>query len=372
MPTTRWTSPTTSFAVSTRLSDRSVTGPFTLAEIADRLGGEVVGDGERDLTGIRPLDTAGPGHLSFLHNPKYAEQAAASKAGAIIVDRADRLSGRDLLVCTHPYLAVARALELFYPWPFPEPGVHPSAVVAADAEVAADASIGPQAVVGGGTVIGARTAVGAGCVIGRDVRIGDDCRFHPRVVVEDGCRIGDRCILQAGVVVGSDGYGFATVAGVHHKVPQVGIVVLEDDVEIQANTTIDRATIGETRIGRGSKIDNLVQLAHNVQVGEHCLLVAHVGISGSTRIGRHSVFAGQSGAAGHLEIGEQTMVAAKAGVMKSTAAGSVLAGHPARPQREWMRSQAAVQRIDQLRRRVAELEKRVLDLAATEEREETS
>ena len=197
--------------------------------------------------------------------------------------------------------------------------------------------------------------------------------FHPRVVVEDGCRIGDRCILQSGVVIGSDGYGFATVDGVHHKVPQVGIVVLEDDVEIQANTTIDRATMGETRIGRGTKVDNLVQLAHNVEVGEHCLLVAQSGISGSTKVGRHSVFAGQAGAAGHLELGERTMLAARAAAMKSfPEAGNVLAGFPARPQKEWMKSQAALQRLDGLRKKIRQLEGRLDELEATDGEEPRS
>jgi len=337
-------------------------GRFSLSELAHRLGARVVGDGDRSVDDIRPLDQAGPGHLSFLHNPKYVEQAAASSAGAILVDDPTRLAGRDLLVCDEPYLAVARALELFHPRPPTEPGIAPSAVVGDDLELGDGASIGPMVAVGRGVKIGNGTIIEAGCVIGNDVVIGDDALIHPRVVVETGCRIGNRCVVQAGAVIGSDGYGFATVDGVHHKVPQVGIVVLEDDVEIQANTTIDRATMGETRIGRGTKVDNLVQIAHNVQVGEHCLLVAQVGISGSTRIGRHSVFAGQSGAAGHLELGERTMVAAKAGVMKSAADDSVLAGHPARPQREWMRSQAAVQRLGSLRDRIAELERRLTAL----------
>jgi UDP-3-O-[3-hydroxymyristoyl] glucosamine N-acyltransferase len=343
--------------------------PVTLAALADRLGAEVVGNGEKTVEGIRPLDRAGPEHLSFLHNPKYVEQAAGSKAGAILVHSADELPGRDLLVCAEPYLAVARALEIFHPRTRPEPGVHPSAVASADLQLGSDASVGPLVAIGRDVVIGERSVVGAGSVIGDGVRIGDDVLLHPRVVIEDGCRVGDRCILQAGVVIGSDGYGFATVEGVHHKVPQVGIVVLEDDVEIQANTTVDRATMGETRIGRGTKIDNLVQLAHNVQVGEHCLLVAQVGISGSTSIGRHSIFAGQAGAAGHLEIGERTTVTARSAAMKSVPAGSVLAGFPGRPQRDWMKTQAAVQRLGAMRARLAELERR---LAAIEDREEDS
>ena len=335
----------------------------SLAELADRLGAELVGDGERMVEGIRPLDRAQAEHLSFLHNPKYVAQAAESRAGAILVHSADELPGRDLLVCAQPYLAVARALEIFHPRRPAEPGVHPSAVVADDLDLGDGASIGPLVAVGRGVSVGGGTVIGAGCVVGDGARIGSDVFLHPRVVVEDGCVIGDRCILQSGVVVGSDGYGFATVDGVHHKVPQVGIVVLEDDVEIQANTTIDRATMGETRIGRGTKVDNLVQVAHNVEVGEHCLLVSQTGISGSTKIGRHSVFAGQTGAAGHLELGEQTMVGARCAVMKSfPEPGNVLAGFPARPQKEWMRSQAALRRIDGLRKKVQQLERQLRDL----------
>ena len=335
---------------------------LTLADLADRLGAELVGDGDRLVEGIRPLDLAGPEHLSFLHNPKYVAQAAESRAGAILVHSADQLPGRDLLVIDQPYLAVAKALEIFHPRPQAEPGVHPSAVVADDLELGEGASVGPLVAVGRGVAIGDRTVIGAGCVVGNGVKIGEDCVLHPRAVVEDGCWLGDRCILQSGVVIGSDGYGFATVDGVHHKVPQVGIVVLEDDVEIQANTTIDRATMGETRIGRGTKVDNLVQLAHNVQIGEHCLLVSQVGISGSTKIGNHSIFAGQAGAAGHLDIGDRVMAGARAAVMKSVPDDSVLAGFPARPQREWMKSQAALRRIDGLRKKVLELERRLREM----------
>jgi UDP-3-O-[3-hydroxymyristoyl] glucosamine N-acyltransferase len=291
------------------------------------------------------------------------EQAKASRAGAIVIESGDQLPGRDLLVCEQPYLTVARALEIFHPREAPEIGIHPTAVVPDDLKLGKGVSVGPHVVIGTGVRIGDNTVLGAGCVLGPGVQLGADCLLHPRVVVEGWCRIGDRCILQAGAVIGSDGYGFATVDGVHHKVPQVGVVVLEDDVEIQANTTIDRATMGETRIGRGTKVDNLVQLAHNVRVGEHCLLVAQVGISGSTTIGSHSVFAGQSGSAGHLEFGERTMVGARAAPMKSfPEAGTVLAGFPARPQREWMKTQAAVQRLHSLRRRISDLERRLGEL----------
>jgi UDP-3-O-[3-hydroxymyristoyl] glucosamine N-acyltransferase len=341
-----------------------------LAELAGRLGATLVGDGERTVVAVRPLDAAGPDDLSFLHNPKYLAQARVSGAGAILLRDADALPGRDLLVCREPYLALAQAIELLHPGEAAAPGVHPSAIVAADAMIGAEASVGPCAVVGAGSRIGERSVIGAGCVLGRRVEVGAGCLLHPRVVIEDGCRVGDRCILHAGVVVGSDGYGFATVGGVHHKVPQIGIVVLEDDVELGANVCVDRATLGETRIGRGTKVDNLVQVAHNVRVGEGCLLVAQVGISGSTTIGDHSVLAGQVGVTGHLHIGSGVVVGAKSAVMKDVPDGGFVTGIPARPHREWLKANAGLQRLDQLRERLARLEAELRRLEAMMEEAE--
>ena len=333
-----------------------------LADLASDLDAEVVGDGNLEVCGVRPLATAKADHLSFLHNPKYVKEAQSSKAGAILVADPELLPGRDLIVCPEPYLGLARALEIFHPVERPEPGVHPSAVVADDVSVGEGASVGPLASVAAGATLGARSQIGTGCVIGRDVEIGANSILHPRVVVEDKCRIGDRCIVHSGTVIGSDGFGYATVDGTHHKVPQVGVVVLEDDVELGANVCVDRAALGETRIGRGTKVDNLVQIAHNVEVGEHCLLVAQAGISGSTHIGHHTVFAGQSGCSGHLKIGSGVVLAARAAAFKDVPDGATVAGAPARPHREWLKANANLQRLDGLREKVKQLEERLVDL----------
>jgi UDP-3-O-[3-hydroxymyristoyl] glucosamine N-acyltransferase len=339
-----------------------VSARIRLADLAAKLGADLVGDGSFEVEGVRPLDTARAEHLSFLHNPKYVEEAKASDAGAILVADPEILPGRNLMVCPEPYLALAHALEIFHPVERPEPGVHSSAVVADEVTVGEGASVGPLVSIGAGTSIGERSVVGAGCVLGRGVEIGEDCIFHPRVVVEDNCKIGDRCIVHSGTVIGSDGYGFATVDGVHHKVPQVGIVVLEDDVELGANVCIDRAALGETRICRGTKVDNLVQIAHNVEVGEHCLLVAQVGISGSTKIGHHVVFAGQSGCSGHLKIGNGAVLSARAAAYRDVPDGVTVSGAPARPHREWLKANANLQRLDGLREKVKQLEERLAEL----------
>jgi UDP-3-O-[3-hydroxymyristoyl] glucosamine N-acyltransferase len=343
-----------------------VSQSFRLAELADHLGAEVVGSPAKVVSRARALDHAGADDLSFLHNPKYVGRARSSRAGAILVKHPEQLPGRDLLVVDEPYLAFARALELMHPQWRPEPGLHHSAVIADDAALGEGVSIGPHVTIGDGCRIGSGTRIGAGCVLGLQVEIGDDCYLHPRVVVENGCKIGNRCILQAGVIIGSDGYGFATVDGVHHKVPQIGIVVLEDDVELGANVCVDRGTTGETRVGRGSKVDNLVQIGHNVKIGEGCLLVSQVGLAGSTELGHHVTMAGQSGVAGHLRLGDRVIVGAKSAVYKDLPDGAFVTGIPAQPHREWLKSSANLRRIESLRDRLKELEEAVVKLQREE------
>jgi UDP-3-O-[3-hydroxymyristoyl] glucosamine N-acyltransferase len=334
----------------------------TLAELAEIVGGTVAGDAGRRIAGIRPLDEALAEHLSFYHNRRYLHAAEASQAGALLVADAALFPGRDLLICREPYAALGLLLELFHPATPLAPGVHPTAVVAVSARLGAAVSIGPHVVVGENADIGDRTVIGAGCVVGAEAHIGEDSLLHPHVVIEPRCRIGARCILHAGVVIGSDGFGFAAVDGAHRKIPQVGIVVVEDDVELGANVCVDRATLGETRVGKGAKVDNLVQIAHNVQVGAHSLLVAQAGISGSTQLGHHVVMAGQSGAVGHIHIGDGAIITAKTGATEDVPAGATVSGFPSRPHKEWLRAMANLFTLEDLRGRIRRLEKIVASL----------
>ncbi|MBZ5588590.1 MAG: UDP-3-O-(3-hydroxymyristoyl)glucosamine N-acyltransferase [Acidobacteriia bacterium] len=335
---------------------------FTLGELAAQIVATVVGNGSRRIEGIRTLEEAEERHLSFYHNRRYLQAARDSSAGALLVADASDFPGRDLLVCNDPYAALAKLLDLFHPSARPPAGIHPSAVVARSARIADSATIGPHATVGERAVVGAHAVIGPGSVLGDDVEVGDDSILHPNVVVETRCRVGVRCILHSGVVVGADGFGFATVAGWHHKVPQVGIVVIEDDVELGANVCVDRATLGETRVGRGTKVDNLVQIAHNVNVGERSLLVSQVGISGSTHLGHNVVMAGQSGAVGHLTIGDGAVVTAKTGVTEDVPPGAMVSGFPSRPHKEWLRAMANLFALEELRRRVKALEEAIRQL----------
>jgi UDP-3-O-[3-hydroxymyristoyl] glucosamine N-acyltransferase len=333
---------------------------FTLAEIASHVGGAVDGDGDRRIAGLQPLDLAGPEDLSFLANPRYRDAAAASRAGAMLVRPADRVPGRDLILVDNPYTALAAALALFHPPERPPAGVSPQAVIGEEVIVGAGVSIGPLAVVGRATVVGDRVVLMPGVVLGDRVEIGADSVLHPGVVIYAGTVIGARVVIHAGTVIGSDGFGFGEEEGGRAKIPQVGIVRIEDDVEIGACTTIDRATFGATVIGRGSRLDNLVQVGHNVVVGEGSVLVAQTGIAGSTRLGRSVIMAGQSGAAGHLTIGDHAIVGAKSAVLQDLAARAFVLGHPAIDHRDWKRAQVAFRRLPDVLRRLNAIEAAVL------------
>jgi len=332
---------------------------YKVAELAALVGGEVEGEGGTLIRGVNTIQAAGPDEITFLANPKYAKALEGARAGAVIVDRRHGAAGVTLIRVDKPYIAFGQVLRAFAPPPAVPHGVSDRAFVHATARLGADVGVGPCAVVDEGAAVGDRTTVGAGSYVGRGTTLGADCLIYPNVTLREGVRVGDRCIIHSGAVVGSDGFGFATDGGVHHKVPQIGGVVLEDDVEIGANCAIDRGTMGDTRIGRGTKLDNLIQIAHNVQVGEGVLLAAQCGIAGSTTIGDYCVFGGQVGLVGHIRIGNRVMLGAQSGVTKDIPDGDVYFGYPARPIMVTKRIEARLQNLDRLFGRVRELEKQL-------------
>jgi UDP-3-O-[3-hydroxymyristoyl] glucosamine N-acyltransferase len=334
-----------------------------LQDIAARLDCRLEGDGAIDIRGVAGIEAAGPGDLTFFANPKYAAELRATRASAVILgDNADRAPCA-MLRARQPYLAFARAVSLFEnPWR-PAPGVHKLAWVADGVVLGDDVSIGPFAVVEEGARIGSRTIVHAHVAIGRQTEIGDDCVLHTRVSIRERIRVGHRVVIQDGAVVGSDGFGFARRPdGTHEKIPQIGAIVVEDDVEIGANTTIDRPAVGETRIGAGTKIDNLVQVAHGVAIGKNVLLAAQVGIAGSVTIEDDVTLAGQVGVAGHITLGKGVVATAQTGIPNSVDAGALVSGYPAIPNREWLKASAVFRRLPELKKRVAELERRIKEL----------
>lgn len=338
---------------------------YTLQEIARHVGGVLADapDATLMLKGPANPEWAERDHLVFLVEDKYREQVLASKAGAVIAKAP--LGDRPTITVANPRLAMAKALELWAP-ARPAPGVHPLAWVDPTATLGEGVTVGPHCAIGAGAVIGDRVVLHPGVVIGDGAVIGEDSLLYARAVVREGCVLGARVILQPGAVIGSDGYGFVPAGGKHVKMPQIGNVVIGDDVEVGANVTIDRATIGSTQIGQGTKIDNLVHVGHNVVIGEHVLLVSQVGISGSSRIGDRSTLAGQVGVAGHLEIGSDTLILARTGVTKDIPDRAVVSGFPARAHRDELRRQAAVDKLPQLAREVRELAARVDALSQAE------
>jgi UDP-3-O-[3-hydroxymyristoyl] glucosamine N-acyltransferase len=328
-----------------------------LAEIAQRLGCELRGNGDVEISGMNSIDEAQPHELTFVANKKYLAKLATTKAAAVILAPTDPDVTLPSLRTANPYFAFAQVLEWFYPPYAPPVGIHPTAVIASSACLGASAFVGPYAVIGENVIIGDHARIFAHVVIYPNVQIGHSFTAHAGVVIREGTKIGDRVILQGGVVIGGDGFGYVPLPdGSAYKIPQTGTVTLADDVEIGANTTIDRAAMGTTRIRRGAKLDNLVMIGHGCDVGEGSLLAAQVGLSGSTKLEAGVRMGGQVGAAGHLTVGKNAMVAAQSGIPHDVPANSVVGGYPAVDIMSWRRYSAALPKLPELMRRIRRLE----------------
>lgn len=336
---------------------------YTLGELAALLGGTLQGPADLVIRGIAAIDRATPGDITFITHKRFARLAAQSQAAAFIVGPDQAHLPRPLIIVAHPYLAYARAAALFAPPRSRRPGVSPQAFVGAEVELGEDVSIAPLAFIGNGVQLGDRVTVMAGCVLGDQVKVGADSLLYPNVTILERCTLGERVIIHSGAVIGADGFGFVPGATGHVKIPQLGVVVIEDDVEIGANCTIDRGALGETRVGRGVKMDNLVHLAHNVQVGEYSFLVAQVGVAGSTKLGKRVALGGQVGVAGHIELGDGVQVAAQGGVAHSIPAGQTVSGTPARLHQETVKMTLLLPKLPDMYKRLKELEKKVMELA---------
>ncbi|HZE89001.1 MAG TPA: UDP-3-O-(3-hydroxymyristoyl)glucosamine N-acyltransferase [Verrucomicrobiae bacterium] len=330
---------------------------LSLKEIAAAVGGRVEGNGNARIEGVAPIELAGPGQITFLANPKYLRRALDAKPGAILAAPGVDLPGVNVVRVADPYLAMARVLAVFHPARVTAPGVRPSATVGAGCSIDPSAAVLDGARLGERVVVGARSVVHPGAAIGDDCELGADTVVHANATLYPRTKLGDRVVIHSGAVLGSDGFGFAHDGTLPVKIPQVGNVIVEDDVEIGANATIDRATFGSTLVGRGVKIDNLVQVAHNVVIGAGSILVAQSGISGSTKLGKGVVVAGQSGAVGHITIGDGAKVGAKTAVTRNLPAGAFVMGHPAIEAGAWKRSVAVFARLPEILRRLRRLER---------------
>jgi UDP-3-O-[3-hydroxymyristoyl] glucosamine N-acyltransferase len=336
----------------------------TLNELAEYLGGRVTGDGNVTVNGLAPLESAGPDKITFLANPRYASKVAETRAAAVLMAPGGESYGRNVIEVSNPYLGFAKLLTLFYTTAHRSLGVLPEANVGTQVTLGEGITVYPGACIGNNVTVGDRTVIHSGVVIYEGTTIGDDCLIHANAVVRERCRIGNRCIIQPGAVIGSDGFGYAPDGRAYYRIPQIGIVVLEDDVEVGANCCIDRAALDVTLIRRGTKLDNLVQIAHNCRIGEDCMIVSQVGISGSTQIGNHVTLGGQVGIAGHLTVGDNVMVGAQSGVPGSLTANAVYSGSPTMPHRDWLRAMAVVPRLPELKKSISALEKRITELEA--------
>ncbi|WP_041606039.1 UDP-3-O-(3-hydroxymyristoyl)glucosamine N-acyltransferase [Halothermothrix orenii] len=335
---------------------------YTARELAHLVGGELVGDPDLVIKGVSGVGESRPDTVTFAENSTYLDKAEQSRAGLVIVPEEIEESSKNIIRVKNPRLAFARIASHFAPDMLYRPGIDETAVISSTACIGEDVSIHPHVVIDKEAVIGDRVILAPGVYVGPGVEIGDDTVIHANVVIEYDTVIGSNVIIHGGTVIGSDGYGFVTDEKGHHKIPQLGNVIIEDNVEIGANVTVDRGTSGPTVIKQGTKIDNLVQVAHNVQVGEENLIVAQVGVAGSTRLGRRVTLAGKVGVAGHIELGDNSTIAAGSIVTKNTPSGVFYSGNPAHDHREELKEQAAKRRLPELLKKVKELEKRIQEL----------
>ncbi|HJR75863.1 MAG TPA: UDP-3-O-(3-hydroxymyristoyl)glucosamine N-acyltransferase [Nitrospiraceae bacterium] len=331
----------------------------SLRAIQELLGAKLLGNPDTVITGLSSLEWAEAGDLTFLASPRFLKAALSSRAGALIAAKAVPELRCPQLLVDHPAYAFTRVAQEFFVPPYRARGVAADLVRGEQVSIGSDASIWPRVTLGDRVSIGARVTLFPGVFVGDDSVIGDDSTLYANVVVREGCILGARVIVHSGTVIGSDGFGYVQYGGRHHKIPQLGGVVIEDDVELGANVTVDRATFGQTRIKQGTKIDNLVQVAHNVTVGEHNILVAQVGIAGSTTLGQYVMVGGQAGLADHLQIGDHVMIAAKSGVTRNLEGNQIVSGAPVMPHATFLKAQAVIPQLPELRQRVRDLEERL-------------
>lgn len=330
-----------------------------LRKIAALLDGTVIGDDMVIINNVQGIDEAGDGDITFIANPKYKNKMEYTGASAVLVSPTVRESTKNLVVVQDPYKAFACLLGLFYPEDEESAGISDDAFIGEGTEIGENVTVYPGVYVGRGVRLGKGVTLYPGVCIGNNAEIGEDSLLYPNVAVYRKCKIGKRVVLHAGVVVGSDGFGFTDPGRENRKIPQVGIVQIDDDVEVGANTTIDRGTLGKTWIKRGTKIDNLVQIAHNVVIGENSIVVAQVGISGSTKLGNSVIIGGQAGLVGHIEVGDGVMIAARSGVHENVSSGQIVSGAPHMPHQKWLRTQACVAQLPEMRRTLKSLEEKI-------------
>ncbi len=336
----------------------------TLKEIAEKIGGRLVGDGNYTITGVSGIREAVEGDITFVSNPKYAKELKTTRASAVIISEdIEPSANKNIIVHKNPSLAFSQVIDLLYPEEKLHPtGIHPKAVTAPNVKIGSDVSIHAYSVIEEDTVIGDGTVVFPFVYIGKGCKIGKNCLLYPNITIREKSIIGDRVIIHSGSVIGADGFGYLNLDGEHKKIPQIGTVEIEDDVEIGANVTIDRARFDKTIIKRGTKIDNLAMIAHNVKVGENTLIIAQAGISGSTEIGNNVILAGQAGLVGHIKVGDNAVVGAQAGVTKSVPSGTIVSGYPARPHRQQLKLSAFINKLPELAKKIDILEQKLNEL----------